>query len=457
MMARMLLPPGESRKSERAQKMKSIVNRRLLSEIVKLTSGIVPRRSTLPILNNIKIEGRNGHIEVVATDLDMHLSVEIPAENNVAGAITLPARRLGEILAKCAAGDVMVETTNGDGPRSPSAATEDGKVVLHAGATRITLDTINAEEFPLCSSIAAQVALNVDGAALAGLLKSVSFAMSSDETRHVLNGVLLKVEAVGTHEAAQQRGPSSKQLTAVATDGKRLVVNSIPVSDKAAGFAVIVPRPMVAQLEKLTANAATVLLAVEYDTTTKHPKHDVPNNESLARQLQATFVAPVKGWSSVDAAKNGIAEIGVPFRLVCVAIEGSYPNYKQVIPTETRKIVRMNAETTADVVARVATLAGGSNEGVKLEFGKDFVCVSAQMPDCGQASESFQTPRQALVPPFCVSYNASYLMDVLRASTHKAIKGGSELVARFTDAKSPVAFTQRAPNWLCVLMPLTLQ
>ena len=180
--------------------MKFKINRDHFSNGLAQVLNVVGSKATMPILSNVLIEADKDHISLATTNLDLGIRCKIKAEVKEAGAITLPVKRLATIVRELPNIDVSIETT----PSHQAKITSGGSVFKILG--------MGKEEFPPMPEFADEKAVSLEQEELATMLKSVSYAQSSDETRYILNGVYFSFK--------------DEKLTLVATDGRRLALIS---------------------------------------------------------------------------------------------------------------------------------------------------------------------------------------------------------------------------------------
>src|SRR4029434_698462 len=236
---------------------------------LQAVSGIVERRHTLPILANVLLEQKDGHLYVTATDLEMQITAHSALPGKEAQSVTVAARKLQDLLR------ALPEET------ALNVDTAGSRMTVRAGRSRFNLQTLPATDYPRIGQGQDQVqALSLPQRDLRGLLKSVEFAMAQQDIRYYLNGMLLVVD--------------KGSLQAVATDGHRLSWASIPVVGDYARQEVILPRKTVLELSKLLADDDAPLTI-----------------DILSNQVRFRF---------------GNVE------LVSKVVDGKFPDYNRVIP-----------------------------------------------------------------------------------------------------------------------------
>lgn len=350
---------------------------------LQITQGIIGARSTLPILSNVLVETDEDKLWLTATDLEVSVRCAIPAEIEKSGSTTLPAKTLFSIIRELSATDIAIEV---DDKNSAS---------LTSGASFFKILGLPKEEFPPLPKFDSGFAYNLDQAVLRDMLIKTSYASSSDETRQFLNGVLLSFK--------------NDKLTAVATDGRRLALNEHDLEcPKDQEADLIIPTKAVAELLHSLGSEGTV---------------------------------------KIRAVKNQVSFEFGNLLLLSKLIEGNYPNFRQVIPSQAEHRIQIEREALFSAVKRVALLTSDRSNSVKLTFAKNKVVISAQTPDIGEAYESI--PVKFTGAELNVAFNPEFIMDPLRRLT------SDEVYLEFNDELSPGVIKCDTP-FLYVLMPMRI-
>jgi len=375
--------------------MKFKINRDHFTSGLQQVLNVVGTRATMPILSNVLIETGDGHISLTTTNLDLGIRCRIEAEVLESGGITLPVRRLAQIVRELPNLDVELETTGSQ------------QAKLTSGSSHFRIMGISPEEFPPLPTFADQHSFVLSQPDLQRMLKSVSYAQSTDETRYIMNGVYFNF--------------ADDKLTLVATDGRRLAVISkeVEVTSENAG-SLILPAKTVAEVERLTNQGDTVRIAF--------------NDRQVAFEIA----------TGEDAGASGLQD---SIYLVSKVVEGNYPNYKQVIPQGTDLHIKLNRETFLSTVRRAALVASERNHSVKVNIKENEVEITSSSPDFGESSVSIGVEYSG--PEVSVGFNPQFVMEPLKALTR------DEVIFEFKDDLSPgVLRTQ--DSYLCVIMPLRL-
>jgi len=345
--------------------------------------NVVSSRTTLPILSNVLIQAEKDGLCLTTTDLDVGVRCRIEAEVTKQGATTLPVRKLFAILREVPATDIDLDVD------------EKNAASIRCGSSFYKIMGLPEEEFPRFPQADGGKALKLEQNTLRDLLKRTAYAVSNDETRYVLNGVFMSFKA--------------DKLTVVATDGRRLALAEADVEvAKGSETEFILPTKAVAELQRLLADKGEAKLTV---------------GENLI-----------------------IMELGTTI-LVSKLIEGTYPNFRQVIPTEAKERVNMEREPLLGALHRASILASEKNQSVKLSFAKNNLTITATTPEVGEAKETLAINYKG--KEINIAFNPLYLMDPLRNLD------ADEVIMELTDDLSPGVLKINAP-FLYVLMPMRL-
>jgi DNA polymerase-3 subunit beta len=305
--------------------MKATIERATLLKGLGHVHSVVERRNTIPILSNVLIEGSaGGGLRLMATDLDLQINETVEASVTEAGATTVPAHTLFDIVRKLPEGS-QVEL---------SAA--EGRMLINAGRARFTLSALPRDDFPVIAEGELPTRFELPAATLRQIIDKTRFAISSEETRYYLNGIYLHV--------------TDGDLKAAATDGHRLARVTVPRPDGAEAMpGVIIPRKCVAELRKLLD---------EVDGTV-----EISLSEGKIR--------------------FGLGNAVLTSKL----IDGTFPDYSRVIPTGNDKLLRLDPRSFEEGVDRVSTIASERTRAVKMTLDRDRVTLSVTSPENGTAAE----------------------------------------------------------------------
>ena len=361
--------------------MKFVATKEALLEGLQRIQNVVSTRSTLPILSNVLIETIETGLLLTTTDMDLSIRCTVPAMVEKTGATTLPARRLLSIIRELPSSDITMET--------------DAKNVssISCGASFFKIYGLGREEFPEFPRLDNAKEFNLKQADIKDGLRKTSYAISLDETRYVLNGILFSFK--------------DNKLTLVATDGRRLALYETEIEfPQSLEGEVIVPTKAIAELQRLLSEGGEMRVLI--------------------------------GDSLISFELNGSL-------LVSKRVEGNYPNYRQVIPGEARERITLERATFFHSVQRVALLSTDKTSSVRLTFSKNNIEIAANTPEVGEARESIAVAYRG--EEFSIAFNPQFLMDPLRNLPE------DEIYLDLIDELSPGVIKLKTP-FLYVLMPM---
>lgn len=365
--------------------MKFSAEREVILAPLQAVMGVVERRQTMPILANVLLVGRDDQLCVSATDLEVELVAKTAVTLSQAGEITLPGRKLLDIVR--ALPEKAQVTVSVEGERA----------TVRSGKSRFTLVTLPASEFPTVDDIQAQQTLSVSQAALKRLLDKTHFSMAQQDVRYYLNGMLLETDG--------------KVLRTVATDGHRLAYCEAALEAEAGSAQqVIVPRKGVLELQRLISSDGTVELAI-----------------------------------GTNHVRVQIADI----RFTSKLIDGRFPEYGRVIPSNPSKTVLADRDTLRSALQRAAILSNEKYRGIRLAVKPGALTLQSHNPEQEEAEEELEVSYDG--EEMEIGFNVTYLLDALAA-----IEGG-EVQLGLTDANNSCLLSAvSTPQAKYVVMPMRL-
>jgi DNA polymerase-3 subunit beta len=349
--------------------------------------NVVSTRTTLPILSNVLLRADGSHLEITATDLDVTVACKVEAKVTKAGATTLPVKKLFGIVRELN-GEIEIETD------------EKNIASIRSGSSYFKIHGLAADEFPPLPKFKDDKKVNVSQETIRAMLKKTAFAVSTDESRYVLNGIFISLK--------------EGKMTFVATDGRRLALvdEEVDLSEKSAGE-FIVPAKAVNELTRLLQDKGAV--------------------EIKFGENQASFALQNENSFSV--------------LLITKLIEGNYPNYRQVIPGEAKERISLVREELQQALRRAEIMTSEKANSVKLAFGKNNLTITANSPEVGEARETLAINYKG--KEFAIAFNPRYLIDPLAALTE------DEVFMELIDELSPGVVKINGP-FLYVVMPMRL-
>jgi len=368
--------------------MKFSITKESLQDLLQVVGSAVPTKSTLPILSNVLIEADKEGLTLVATDLDLSIKTRGEAEVGTPGKITVPAKRMGEIVRELPAGSTVKVSVSGT------------RVKMAYDNGTATILGLDPEDFPQLPQIDAERMVPLPSAALERGVRRTSYAVSSDETRQMLTGVLIQLK--------------SGELRLVATDGHRLAKATFRGDYKGLeGRDLIIPPKALIQVVRLAAGHAQV-------------------NLTVSKNFAVFEVGPTTVYSRL--------------------IDGNFPNYEQVIPKSSPKKVEVGREAFMAAVRRIAILSDNVTRQIKLSLKPERVELSVSTADVGEGQEAIGVDYQG--DELAVGYNAAYLIDALR--TIDAEKLELQLNTPTSPGIMVPVNQDKDEDLLCLVMPLRL-
>jgi len=354
---------------------------------LQAVQNVVSTRTTLPILSNVLLRAEDNHLEITATDLDVTVACKVEAKVNTPGATTLPVRKLFGIVRELN-GDIEIETD------------EKNIASIRSGSSYFKIHGLGPDEFPPLPKFKDDKKVTVSQETIRAMLKKTSFAVSTDESRYVLNGIFISLK--------------DGKMTFVATDGRRLALvdEEVEVAEKSSGE-FIVPAKAVNELTRLLQDKGTV--------------------EIKFGENQASFALQNENSFSV--------------LLITKLIEGNYPNYRQVIPGEAKERISLPREEFQQALRRAEIMTSEKANSVKLAFGKNTLTITANSPEVGEARETMAINYKG--KEMAIAFNPRYLIDPLTALTE------DEVFIELIDELSPGVVKINGP-FLYVVMPMRL-
>lgn len=315
---------------------------------IQIVQNIVSSKTTLPILSNILLETKGDKLQLNSTDLDIGISCEIPVEIMEEGAITIPAKRFGDIVRELPMEDVVISVK------------KNNQIDIEGRQCRFKLSGLPKDEFPKFPEFKDKEAIQIEQAVLKDMLRLTSFAVSHEESRYVLNGVLMEI--------------SDEIIRIVATDGRRLAKIekklSVPVKTD---IAVIIP-----------------IKAIQ---------------EIIRNLKDEGILSFVVGANQLLFDIDGVL-------IATRMIEGEYPNYQQVIPKSVKNRIKMNTQEFLSSIRRANLLATPDFQAIKMEVFPDKIVISKSTPDVGESREVI--PIQYDGEEMIVGFNPQFLIDFLK-------------------------------------------
>jgi len=368
--------------------MRLTISREKLQEGLNAVSASIPGKTTLPVLANILVETTDRGIKLSGTDLDIAVSTEVAADIEASGAVTIPAKKLSEIARELPPAPVKI------------AAVGEQRITLECGRSRFKLLGLPRDEFPTFPSVRFDESWRIRSGDLQKLIAHTSFAVSTEESRPILNGVLWELR--------------SDKMSMVATNGHRLAKMSIPASSDAA------------------------------------PSNDLIVPPKALEQVRRLF--PAEEELEIGRGENHIG-FRSPFTAVYTRlIEGPYPNYEQVIPKDNDRVAVADKAALISALKRMSVVASDQTHRIRLSFNSGMLKFSVQTPDLGEAQD--ELPIRYTGDQLDIGFNASYLLEILRYIPTDEVKLTFKAPERAATIE-PESWKDPA-SYMCLVMPLRL-
>ncbi|MDD2751921.1 MAG: DNA polymerase III subunit beta [Candidatus Omnitrophica bacterium] len=362
--------------------MKLKITKEILLNSIDILQNIINTKTSLPILSNILIETYQGKLRFTATDLNIGITCVVPVDIQEPGAVTIPARRFGGIIRELSEEKIEITTK------------KNHLMIIDAGLCQFKIMGLPAEDFPKLPELKDREVLQLEQGVLKEMLRLTSFAVSFDETRYILNGILFKF--------------LNNSLTMVATDAKRLAVIEKKLSQGInKDLQVIIPIKTIQELNRNLKDEGMVSMIIG------------PN--------QVLF---------------DFGDITIISRL----IEGEFPSYQQVIPPEATQKIKLSRDQLLLAVRRAALLSTPDYQAIKMEVFKDKLVVSKSTPDVGESREELAINYAG--KEMVVGFNPNYLIDILKNTTEDTIE------LEITGSESPGVM--RNKGYVYIVLPMRL-
>ncbi len=371
--------------SQQAYSMILTIIRKNLHQGLAAVSASIPTKTTLPVLSNVLLEAEDNALWVSGTDLDVSIRVKVDADVKQPGAITAPGRKLQELTREL--------------PDEPVEFSVRGQQLeIGCGYSRVKLNGLASEEFPNFPAIDFEEGWTVSEESLRNLIQATSFAVSNEESRPILNGVLWELE--------------ESRMGMVATNGHRLARMSVKAGSSVAGTAdFIVPPAALGQVDRL------------FDGN---------------------------GELTVARGGNYLGFRSSTREVYTRLIDGKYPNYEQVIPKGNDKTAEIDKAAMEAAVRRMAVVASDQTHRIKLSFETDRVHLDAKTPDLGEAHDELEVDYEG--ESLQIGFNANYLLEVLRNMPSDKVT-----FSFMTSERAAIVQPGDAElDYLCLIMPLRL-
>ncbi len=369
--------------------MKIQIEKKDLIHLLSRAQSIVEKRTTMPILTNVLMEASKNDLTVFATDLGVSLTDSMPAVVEQEGQLAVSAKNLFEIIKELAEKPITL------------LKKENNWLEIKQGKYLSKIVGLKSEDYPIFPTNSGTGFFKVESQVLKEMIDKTIFSVSTDETRHYLNGVYF--EQTETHG-----------YNMVATDGHRLC---------------LVNRPMTPM--KMFSEFSGIII----------PKKGLQEIRKILETIDGSVEIAVEGAQLIIRKDKTL--------LMVRLTEGKYPNYTQFIPQKLNKIITLNREEFLTSIRRVSLLANQKSKVVTLSFTAGKLEITSVNPDQGDAKEEIEVIYEG--QDLKVGFNAKYIQEVLSSMTEKDVE------IQINDHLSPgLMRPHNDPNYLCVVMPMRL-
>ena len=354
---------------------------------IQVVQNAVSSKNTLPILSHVLLEAKKNEIRLTATDLEIGISVRVEGEVVEEGAITVPARKFSEIIKELPPQEnIHISLKKGQ------------SIHIEAGKSYFRLMGLAREDFPQLPEVPLGTVkggdmVKIPQKKLKGMIQLTSFAMSHDESRYVLNGILFCFK--------------DKSLKLVATDGRRLAIIQKEMMEMGnVKKDVILPMKTIQELNRNLGEEGDVIF---------HFKE----NQLLIN----------------------LGQIHITSRL----IEGEYPNYEQVIPKKIKEEFNLNTQDFLQAARRASILTNQESQSVKINIIKDRMIITKSTPDLGEAREELEVDYKG--GEFIIGFNPMFIIDALKNIEEESVKFS------FVDPEKP-AVIKSGEDYTYIVLPM---
>jgi DNA polymerase-3 subunit beta len=337
--------------------MKIVTTRDNLLKPLQQVGGVVERRQTLPILANVLINAGNGKVTITATDLEVEMKTTSVVDCDGEVDFTLPARKLLDIC-KALPDDATIELN-----------IENERVVIKSGRSRFSLGVLPANDYPSIEPSASSHRFTVTQKLLKRLIEKTQFAMAIQDVRYYLNGLLIEM--------------NEGLIRAVATDGHRLALSEAECAlGQETGLQVILPRKAVLELARLLSESDEPI------------EIDVSNNHIRFTMGETSFTSKL--------------------------IDGKFPDYQRVIPSNTDKEITADRDDLKQALMRTSILSNEKYRGIRFQFSSGLLKLLAHNPEQEEAEDEMEIDYQG--EQLVIGFNVGYLIEVLNVIDTASVK-----------------------------------
>ncbi|MFT6077300.1 MAG: DNA polymerase-3 subunit beta [Myxococcota bacterium] len=332
--------------------MKFKISKSAIARALSIVNGAVEKRNTIPVLLNVKIEAKNGRLNLTATDMDIVIISSAEALIELDGNTTVPAQLFYDIIKKIPDNtDINIELIDGL------------TIKISYGRSKFSLPCLDPAEFPILSEGEMTVDFTIKSSEIIKIIDKTRFAIPSDETRYYLNGLFLHGALNG----------DKIELRGIATDGHRLALASSTASSLTAEVdGVIIPKKTINEIRKIS-----------------------EGNEEVSIAFSKAKIRITSGNSTI----------------ISKLIDGEFPEYDRVIPKNNDQIVNVDRKLIFDAVDRVSTIATDKNKSIKVIIENDKISLQIKGTDNVNASEEIEVGFNG--ETIETGFNSRYFLEII--------------------------------------------
>ena len=369
--------------------MKFKISKEVIFKTLSHLQGIVDKKNSLPILSNILIEASSNTLTLTSTDMDISIIEKINCDILEEGSTTINSQLLYDIVRKLKDNSEIEVISN------------DGKLLtIRSNGTRFSLACLPKEDYPIIDKNIQGNSININSKILFKLIDKTKFAISNEETRYFLNGLYFKIENTD----------NNSNVTFVCTDGHRLAKFSHKLNDKVDDLpGVIIPKKTINELFKLLAD-------IDYDI-----EINIDSNKVIFYFENLIFISKL--------------------------IDGSFPDYKRVIPNDNINILEINREEILSAVDRVSTISNEKSPVVKFKLLNKVMNLNTINTENNTATEDINLTYEG--DEIEIGFNSKYIMDIVFNLDDEKI------FMKLKNGTSPIVVSEKSnPDLIYVLMPM---
>lgn len=371
--------------------MKFSVSKKNLSYLLSLASTISQKRDTMPLLANAKLQAQGKTLSVSATNLESNLFGSIDAEVTEPGGITVNSKVIFDIVRELPENKVEFESD------------DSSQLQVRSGKAHFKISGTLTDEFPALKGCSLSSPISVDSKKLYEMFDKTSYAVSSDETRHNINGVCIEM---------LDESKSNKMIRFISTDGNRIAIVDRPAEGIDVKSSVIVPKKGILELKKVLENSdgeeAKISIGKEYFTL-----------------------------------QSGFTTLGV--RLV----DGSFPNYQKVLDSKSDTEISVSKELLHSSLKRVALVSGDNSPVVNFFLSGNVLSLSSRSVALGEADETLEVEKTG--DDIKVGFSAPYLLDIM-----SSFSGPDTVKIKLSKDIGPGFFKSNDDSsYMAILMPMS--